>query len=232
MALIRLRVLGNGSSNGVDAGTRFNPSTVEASDIADLRRELKIPDDCKVIGFVGRIVNGKGIVELEGAWRKLQKQSPEVYLMMIGPTEPQDPVPADVIGSIRRDPRIIHVDYVPNDKMPLYYALMDHLVLPTYSEGFPNVALEAAAMERPTIATKVSGCVDAVVDGVTGLIVPARDSDSLAEAMDYYLANPDVKNRHGTAARERALKDYKPEIIWQALYEEYEDAVRKRCGRS
>lgn len=152
--------------------------------------------------------------------------------MMIGPTEPQDPVPADVIGSIRRDPRIIHVDYVPNDKMPLYYALMDHLVLPTYSEGFPNVALEAAAMERPTIATKVSGCVDAVVDGVTGLIVPARDSDSLAEAMDYYLANPDVKNRHGTAARERALKDYKPEIIWQALYEEYEDAVRKRCGRS
>ena len=53
---------------------------------------------------------------------------------------------------------------------------MDFVILPTYREGFPNVALEAAAMELPVLATSVTGCVDAVVDGVTGMLVPARDS--------------------------------------------------------
>jgi glycosyltransferase involved in cell wall biosynthesis len=226
----KIKVPAGGSSNGVDAEGRFNPSAVKASDIADLRRKLNIPNSGEVIGFVGRIVNGKGVVELHAAWLGLRERFPNVYLMMIGPIEPQDPAPAEVIRSIREDPRIILVDYVPNDKMPLYYSLMDFLVLPTYSEGFPNVVLEAAAMEKPTVAARVSGCVDAVVDDVTGLIAEARDSYSLCKAMDYYLVNADIKGRHGAAARRRVLTDYRPETVWQALYVEYERALAKRCG--
>jgi glycosyltransferase involved in cell wall biosynthesis len=226
----KIKTLASGSSNGVDAEGRFNPSAVPADDVTDLRRKLNIPEAGKVIGYVGRIVNGKGVVELGSAWLGLRDRFPDVYLIMIGPIEPQDPAPAEVIEPMRQDPRIILVDYVHNEKMPLYYSLMDYLVLPTYSEGFPNVVLEAAAMERPTVATNVSGCVDAVVDGVTGLIAEVRDSDSLRKAMEFYLENPTIKDRHGVAARKRALADYRPETIWLALYEEYENAVRRRFG--
>ena len=84
--------------------------------------------------------------------------------------------------------------------MPAHYRAMDVLALPTYREGFPNTPLEAAAMGIPVVATRVVGCVDAVVDGETGTLVPPRDASSLARALAAYLDSPDLGRRHGQAA--------------------------------
>src|SRR5262249_8583139 len=165
----KIKVLLSGSINGVDAEDTFNPERVGATARAAVRAHHGIPPDAPVIGFVGRVVRDKGLIELAEAWRLLQKEFPSLHLLVVGPFEPQDPVPADVIQLLRSDPQI-HLTGLCLDVPPLY-AAMDVAVLPTYREGFGIVAIEAAAMELPVVATRIPGCVDAVEDGVTGTLV-------------------------------------------------------------
>jgi glycosyltransferase involved in cell wall biosynthesis len=217
----KIKVLENGSSTGVDAENRFNPDLVSTADVEALRNSLGIPAHALVLGFVGRIVRDKGVVELATAWRKLRLQCENVFLLIIGPVEPQDPVPPEILQEVSTDPRVIVIDFVQNEDMPTYYRIMDLVILPTYREGFPNVALEAAAMELPVLATSVTGCVDAVVDGVTGMLVPARDSTALEEGMRIYIHDEKLRKSHGKSARQRALSDFRPELLWKAQYKEY-----------
>ena len=83
-------------------------------------------------------------------------------------------------------------------------------------------------MALPVVATAVPGCVDAVVDGVTGTLVPPRDPDALAQAIARYLDDPELCRRHGQAGRERVLRDFRPEDIWEATYQEYVRLLQER----
>jgi glycosyltransferase involved in cell wall biosynthesis len=76
-------------------------------------------------------------------------------------------------------------------------------------------------MQLPIVATRVTGCVDAVVDGVTGTLVPPRDAAALTAALRSYLDDPELRARHGRAARARALREFDPRAIWDALHAEY-----------
>jgi glycosyltransferase involved in cell wall biosynthesis len=98
---------------------------------------------------------------------------------------------------------------------------MDILTLPTYREGFPNTPLEAAAMQLPIVTTRIPGCIDAVQDGVTGMLVPPRNAQALAEAIRTYLNNPELRRQHGQAGRDRVLISFRQEAIWDAFYQEY-----------
>jgi glycosyltransferase involved in cell wall biosynthesis len=217
----KIKILANGSSNGVDGEGRFNPEALDPEARARLRTLLSIPANSVVIGYVGRIVAGKGINEMVAAWKRLRAAIPNVYLILVGPVEPQDPAPKDDLAALSADGRVIMVPYAPNEEMPYYYDLMDVVAFPSYSEGFPNVPLEAAAMGTPVVATRVTGCVDAIVDGETGILVPPRNDSALEQALLEYLRNEDLRKRHGAAARARVLKDFRPELVWEALYGEY-----------
>jgi glycosyltransferase involved in cell wall biosynthesis len=215
----RIHVLAGGSGQGVDAGARFNPDRVGPEARAATRKRLGVPASATVIGFVGRIVRDKGIVELVDAWKRIRAAHPEAHLMLVGPFEPQDPVPPETEAALRDDPRV-HLVGLDWNTPPLY-AAMDVVVLPTYREGFPNVPLEAAAMGLPVVATRVPGCVDAVADGFTGTLVPARDAAELTRALTRYLEDPELGRRHGRAGRERVLQEFRQEVIWESLRLEY-----------
>lgn len=214
-------VLGSGSCNGVDALGRFDPGRDNRLPHADLRQHLKLPPTGLVLGFVGRVVRDKGIAELAVAWRDLAARFPDLYLVLVGPPEQGDPVSPEVLHDLENHPRVRFVAAV-TETAP-YYSLMDVVVLPSYREGLPNVLLEAAAMRLPTVATRVPGCTDAIVDGVTGTLVPPYSGQALAEAIAAYLHSPGLRRKHGAAGREHVLRDFDPEALWRKVLTLYED---------
>jgi glycosyltransferase involved in cell wall biosynthesis len=214
----KIKVLLGGSSNGVNTN-RFNPAMVDRTVGLKTRHVLNIPTDAQVVGFVGRIVKDKGIVELVEAWKILREAFPSLHLLLVGPFELHDPLPPDVEQCLMQDDRI-HLAGLDWNTPP-FYAAMDILVLPTYREGFPNTLLEAAAMQLPVVATRIPGCVDAVEDGVTGILVPSHSATALADAIRQYLIHPEWREQHGQAGRDRVLQSYCQTAIWEAVYQEY-----------
>ena len=222
-------VLGHGSINGVESAMRFNPRTLSQTTRADVRCRVSIPEEAPVIGFVGRLVRDKGIVELAEAWHLLRNRFPALHLLIVGEFECRDSVPAAVRESLLGDTRVHWVGADWNT--PPLYAAMDVVVLPTYREGFPTVPLEAAAMELPVVATRVPGCVDAVVDGVTGVLVPPGDACSLAAALAAYIESAPLRASHGRAARERVKEYFQPSTMWALVLREYQHQL-VRAGYS
>lgn len=220
----KIRVL-LGGGNGVDAVTRFVPRDAAAR--ATERARLGIPADALVVGFVGRFVRDKGVIELARAWARLREAEPRVHLLVVGRTDAPG-APAEIVALLRADARV-HVAGVVWETPPLY-AAMDVLALPTYREGFPNVLVEAAAMALPVVATHIPGCDDAVQDGVTGTLVPPQDAGALAAALLRYLSDPALRARHGAAGRRRVLADFRREQIWEATASEYRALLAERTG--
>jgi lipopolysaccharide/colanic/teichoic acid biosynthesis glycosyltransferase/glycosyltransferase involved in cell wall biosynthesis len=225
----KISVLGAGTVNGVDAAKRFAPTPC-SYEAAAARRACSIPSEVRVVGFVGRIVRDKGVEDLTAAWMELRERFPDLHLLVVGTFEPQDPISAGAEAILRSDPRVRLAGHV--DSMRAMYSIMDVVVLPTHREGFPQVPLEAAALERPVVATKVTGCVDAVVDGETGTLVEPRDGHALAEALAAYLADPELRKRHGRAGRARVLRDYRPENLWLLTHREYDEMRGRPAPRA
>ena len=224
----KIKVLLNGTINGIDAVTRFNPDRVDADSRNSIRKECNIPVEALVVGFVGRIVRDKGIIELTQAWKVLREEFPNLHLLILGPIEPQDPVPTDVAQQLRNDERIHLTGWLGPEEIPRHYRAMDALALPTYREGFGLVLLEASAMELPVVASRVPGCIDGIIDGETGALVPSHDAAALAEALRVYLNDADLRHRHGLAGRDRVLRDFRPEDMNQAIYQEYVRLLRNK----
>jgi glycosyltransferase involved in cell wall biosynthesis len=120
---------------------------------------------------------------------------------------------------MERDPQIVLPGFV-TDTTP-YYHLMNVLALPSFREGFPNVVLEAHAAGKPVVAFRATGTVDAVVDGLTGILLPIGDVQGLAEALELLLKNKTLNAAMGKAGRERARREFPQERIWEALAQEY-----------
>jgi glycosyltransferase involved in cell wall biosynthesis len=163
-----------------------------------------------VVGIVGRIVREKGHREfLEMARCVAQKRS--VIFLVVGDSLPSD---RDQFGAVFKK-EVANAGLTPHflftgqtDQVPDYLRIMDIFVLPSYREGFPRSIIEAMATGLPVIATDIRGCREAVVHGTTGLIVPPKDGEALARAVDRLLANPEEAKRMGRAGRQRAVELY------------------------
>jgi glycosyltransferase involved in cell wall biosynthesis len=128
-------------------------------------------------------------------------------------------VPPEVLAGLRADPRVRLLGQ--DEETPPLLAAMDVVALPSYREGFGLVVAEAGAMGLPVVASRVTGIVDAVVDGETGALVAAGDPAALGAALARYLADPALRERHGAAGRARALRDLEPAALEAALVERY-----------
>lgn len=219
VAAEKIHVLLAGSSNGVDAEKRFNPNHVPSEARFRVRREHAIPSDALVIGYVGRLVRDKGIVDLCEAFRSIRDSHPEVHLFLVGPFEPEDPLPISCLEALRNDPKIHLAGRSPD--APACLAAMDILSFPSYREGLPNILLQASAMVLPVIATQIPGCMDVIVNGVTGTLVPRGDIPALAEAMRAYIGNPELRKTHGRNGRQRVSELFRPGEIWEAMFQAF-----------
>jgi glycosyltransferase involved in cell wall biosynthesis len=218
-------LLGAGSSNGVDPN-RFEPTPEKAALAAGLREKLGIRPDQPVIGFAGRFTRDKGLPELVTAFQSIRKELPEAILMLIGDYEDGDPVPKNIRDAIELEAGIRRIGFT--SQMELYYLVMNLFVLPTHREGFPNTVLEAQAAGLPVITTDATGAVDAVDNGITGLITPVGDAAKLAETVLALLSDPIRTQSMGRLGRERILREFRNETLWEALASLYRVLLQER----
>jgi glycosyltransferase involved in cell wall biosynthesis len=211
-----------GGSNGVDLERFALARHADAG--RELRRRLGIGEGDLVFAFVGRLVRDKGVPELMDAFERLTSSGDRrVQLLVAGPFEARDPVPDDVRRRLEGH-AAVHL-LGPVDEPAPVYAAADVVVLPSHREGFPNVPLEAAAMQRPVITTDVPGCVDAVVHGVTGWVVCAGDATALSQAMIEAAADEMERARRGTAGRARVERDFDRQRLADAFVDVYEREI-------
>jgi glycosyltransferase involved in cell wall biosynthesis len=219
----KILVLGDGHLSGVDT-RRFDP--LENRKIRKLRTRgrYSIPSDVFVVGYVGRLVPDKGIAELADAWTILREEFPRAHLLLCGYFEPSHPVSEDLARRLQGDPRV-HITGAWLSDVPSIYASLDVCVLPTYREGLSTVAIECGAMQVPIVATRVAGCVDAVRNGVTGLLVEPRDPEALVIAVRRLLRDSCLRERMGAAARDFVSRHFSAVRTSELVLAEYQRLV-------
>ena len=169
-------VVWNGSTGGVDL-QRFDYSKRDVWR-RELREELGYEASDFIYGFVGRITRDKGINELLEAFFELENGS---KLFLIGNVEDEDTLDENLWTKAKSHPDVqIHIAASDIER---YFAMIDVLVLPSYREGFGNVVIEAAAVGTPAIVSNIPGPIDTIDAGKTALVVNAKDTEALTEAM-------------------------------------------------
>lgn len=179
--------------------------------------------------FVGRIVRDKGVDELVAAFVKLNRIYSNTRLLLVGPYEEHlNPVQSGTKFLIDTCECIEAVG-AQKDVRP-FYEQSDVLVFPSYREGFPNVVIEAGAMELPSIVTNINGSREIIEDGRNGLIVPVRDEQTLFEAMKWMVEHDEERNAMAAHARPMIASRYEQGYVRGCLKNYYKEIFARNCG--
>lgn len=215
-----LKVLGHGNVRGIDL-RHYDPSLPEVQAAA---AKIRKPGIFTFI-FVGRLVRDKGINELVEAFGQLNKEYPGTRLLLVGRQEPElDPLESATIEEINRNPAIEAVGQ-QSDVRP-WLAASDAFVFPSYREGFPNVVIEAGAMNLPSIVTDINGSREIIIPARNGVVIPPRDSGSLFKSMREFVMNPAQTSSMGSAARPLVGARYEQTYVRSCLKEYYNEILR------
>ena len=216
----KLKVIGNGSSNGIDTNY-FDPSKFDSSSTRTaLRESLQIGQNELVFCFIGRIVADKGIHELIEAFEWLTAKNSEVRLLLLGPFERHlDPLNKWAEDRINKNDQIVWIDFKA-DVRP-YLIMSDIFVFPSYREGFPNVVMQAGAMGLPSIVSDINGCNEIIEHDKNGIIVPVKDPKALYNAMLNLLNRPEVRQKMANCSRKLIVQKYDENYVQNELLKEY-----------
>ncbi len=216
-----LQVIGYGNIAGVNT-SYFSPTASGVAEAAtQLRQALAITSDDFLFCFVGRLNKDKGLAELIKAF---QSSSPVAHLVLVGDVDQTAPVDAATLATIKTHPRVHWLGFV-NDIRPALQAA-NVLILPSYREGFPNVVLQAGAMELPVIASDINGCNEVIEYGFNGWLVPPRDATALVGAMQQAIEMPtDVRNKLGRQARVRIRQRFEQQQHWERMVLFYQELL-------
>lgn len=168
--------------NGCDTGI-FHPG-----DRARARLALGIPDDTQAVVYVGRLDLAKGLAELVTAVSGLRERQPRLHCYIVGDGPARQPL-AEAIAAQKATDQISLKPSCSTEEVANWMTAADVITLPSYREGCPNVVIEALASGRPVVATRVGG-IPELMDDTSGRLVPAKDADALASALDQVLDQP------------------------------------------
>jgi glycosyltransferase involved in cell wall biosynthesis len=213
--------------NGIDVQS-FDRNRLNSQALAQTRRELGLPPGGPVVGFVGRLVKEKGILELLQAARIVWQQIPPVRFLIVGPidNEKPDALTPEIVNDYGLAEAFIFTGM--RQDMPELYALMNVFVLPSHREGFPRSPMEASAMGVPCVVTDIRGCREAVEHGRNGLLVPLGDVQALADAILELLTDREKARRMGAEGRRMALERFDERLVFEKVKAEYARLLREK----
>ena len=200
--------------NGVDE--RFQPR-----DRLEMRRALQLPDDRFFLLFVGLLAPVKGLLVLLEALHSMQSERP--FLALVG----EGPVEEEMRERLARDgaeEQVLFAGAQPSSEIPKWLNAADALVLASFSEGRPNVVLEAQACGVPVVATRVGGTTELICDAETGLLVESGNAAGLADALRKLTADEALRRRLGEAGR-RSI--HEKGLTWEASSQQVQAIYRE-----
>jgi len=218
----RIIAIGNGANL-----KKFDLSLLDTARNS-VRDELGLARDADVVGIVGRIVERKGFVEFVRSMPRVLEAKPDTRFLIVGDALPSDndSVKDEIkrlVDSLRIKDKVVFAGLRLDIAEVL--SAMDVFVLPSYWEGMPGVVLEAMAMARPVVTTRVRGCREVTVDGETGILVPPRDVEALADAIIRLLSDKELAHRMGRAGRKRVEERFDRDKIVRKQLDAFAELV-------
>jgi len=218
----KLKVIGYGSSNGVDTD-HFKKTNDVMMTSREILKKYSLENQF-VFCFVGRIVKDKGVNELLSSFDKLSKIFSDVKLLLVGNQEEElDPISDTSKKILIENKNIINIGF-QNDIRP-FLSSSNCFVFPTYREGFPNVVLQACSMELPCIVTNINGCNEIIEHDKNGLIVEPKNKNELYNAMKIFLDDKKLSNKLSLNIREDIITKYDRKQFFEYLLNEYNEVL-------
>ena len=209
--------------NGVDLSRFGRAGRLES------RLRLDLPAEAPIVGTVGRLDPVKDQAGLIRAFASVRSAHPEALLVVVG----DGPCRAELADVAATSGQRDHVRLLGNrDDIPAVMSALDVFVLPSIAEGISNTILEAMASGLPVVATQVGGNPELVENGVGGALVPPLAPSALAAAIAGYVADPELRRRHGQASRQRATEHFSLERMAESYANLYTGLAADRLARS
>lgn len=221
----RIKHIGNGINLRL-----FNPHRLGPESIEMKRRELGLTANSPVVGFVGRLAaKRKGFIDFLSAARQIVRLNKKVRFVIVGVPDrgKSDAVSPDVVKDYGIQENCIFLGRQPSDEMPLLYALMDVVVLPSLYEGIPRSIMEACAMCVPAVVTDVKGNREVVKHGLNGLMVPLGDRVALADAINKVFADRKKSQIMGYEGCRIALEHFDQTSVFEKVKKVYASLLLK-----
>ncbi|WP_103027989.1 glycosyltransferase family 4 protein [Salinibacter altiplanensis] len=184
------------------------------------------PGGTPIVILASRLVWDKGVGEFVEAARLLKQKGTDARFALVGKSDPLNPnaVPEDQLKAWDEEGPVEWWGFQEN--MPSIFANTHVVCLPSYyREGVPKVLIEAAACERPIVTTDMPGCREIVHDGKNGLLVPPKDSKSLAGALKEVISNPEKRTEMGAYGRRLVKDEFSLERVVQDTMDVYDELL-------
>ena len=225
----KLKLIGLGSSNGIDC-TEFSPESIDPAKVAAIKTQLEYDPDNIYLISIGRVVAQKGINELVNVFERLQQSHNNLKLIIVGPREEQsDPISSDTSRSIDENPDIIDVGF--SNEVKHFLTIANVLVHPSHREGFPNVVLQAGAMNCPIVCSDIGGNIDIVTDEETGLIFKVKNEEDLHQRLEFAIRNPDKIKSMADRLQETIKTNFAREIVQNQIHQEYQRLLQSKLPK-
>lgn len=185
------------------------------------------PKGIPVVCFAARLLRDKGIYEYVNAARFLKQRGVKARFLLAGDLDPKNPsgINRDELNQIKKKNYVEIIGYKKN--ISTLYANSNIICLPSYREGLPKSLIEAAAASRAVVTTDVPGCRDAIIPNKTGLLVPVKDSQKLADALQWLIENPSKRIEMGKEGRRFAEEEFDIEKIVLCHLDIYRELINE-----
>lgn len=185
----------------------------------------------KKVAFASRLLLTKGILDYIDSIRTFNLHHDDfistTQFIVAGDLDPSNPASlnSDIIDSWSDIPNLEVIGHIEN--LNELFAESYIFILPSYREGFPQVACQAAASGLPVVTTDIPGCRDTIIDMETGILVPPKDSDALYLAIKNLILNEALRSRMSEKAAIFARKNFDSQLITDQHFEIYSNLLNK-----